>query len=177
VLRVPADDAILARMPVAAGFAIVGLGFLALWLRSFSQPGYVPSASSGDWLGVLSFSAALMGLAVALLMFARMIGGSAAPRVSLIPATGAALAAVTNVIEDGLLQEWAFWGFVLSAAITALGLVALTLVVALKSVGYRRTLAAIPAATLVGQLSFTTLVGILLPAAWLTAAVLVLRQR
>jgi hypothetical protein len=60
---------------------------------------------------------------------------------------------------------------------SALGLAALALVVALRSEGGRRTLAAIPAATLLGQLTFPTVGGILLPAAWLAAAVLVLRRR
>ena len=148
----------------AALFTVVGAAFLLVWLRS-SEP-------MSEWPTVLSFSAALCALAFALPTYARLIGGRTVFRVSLVPAAGAALGGVSNILEDGLQLEWAFWLFVLSLAIIDAGLLVFTVVVAFSGRGGRRLLAAVPAAQLAGVLLFPVGGIVLVLAAWLAAAAL-----
>ena len=154
----------------AALFAVVGVGFFVRWLQGFTNPNYQTPASVSDWFAVLSFSASLIALAFALPILARLTGERVVFRVSLIPAVGAALGGVSNLLEDGLQLGWAFWLFVLSLWINVFGLAALAVVVAFIGRGGRRLFAAIPAATLVGQLLFPIVGGVLMLAAWLAAA-------
>ena len=154
------------RVLPAVLFALVAVGSLIVWLRS-SEP-------LSEWSTVLSFSAALCGLAFALPTYARLVGGRTVFRASLVPAAGAALGSVSNILEDGLQLEWAFWLFILSLAITDLGLFAFTIVVAFIGRGRRRLLAAVPAATLAGVLLFPVGGFVLMVAAWVAAAVLAL---
>ena len=154
------------RVLRAALFAVVAVGSLSVWLRS-SEP-------MSEWPKVLTFSATLCGLAFALPTYARLIGGRTVFRVSLVPAAGAALGSVSNILEDGLQLEWAFWLFILSLAITDIGLFAFTSVVAFIGRGRRRLLAAVPAATLAGVLLFPVGGFVLMIAAWVAAAVLAL---
>ena len=157
----------------AALFTVVGVGFFVLWVQMLDPGHQIPEAPS-NWFGVLSFSALLIALAFALSTFARLIGGRVVFRVSLVPAVGAALGGVTNILEDGLHIEWAFYAFVLSLAIIDLGLLAFTVVVAFTRRGGRRLLAAVPAATMAGVLLFPVVGGILILPAWIAAAALAL---
>ena len=158
----------------AALFTVVGVGFGVLWLQMLN-PGFQIPGSPADWFRVLAFSALLIALAFALPTFARLIGGRVVFRVSLVPAMGAALGGVSNILEDGLHLEWAFWLFVLGGAIIIVGLSAFTVVVAFIGRGRRRFLAAVPAAAMVGWLLAPVGGGIFLSAAWLAAAALVLQ--
>ncbi|MDQ2951145.1 MAG: hypothetical protein M3R54_02655 [Chloroflexota bacterium] len=151
----------------AALFAAVAVGSLIVWLRS-SEP-------MSEWPKVLTFSATLCGLAFALPTYARLVGGRTVFRVSLVSAAGALLGSVSNVMEDGLQLEWAFWLFILSLAIIDFGLFAFTIVVAFIGRGPRRLLAAVPAATLAGVLLFPVGGFVLMLAAWIAAAALALR--
>ena len=159
----------------AALFTVVGVGFGVLWLQMLN-PGFQIPESPSDWFRVLAFSALLIALAFAIPTFARLIGGHLVFRVSLVPAAGAALGGVSNILEDGLHLEWAFWLFVLSGAIIIVGLSAFTVVVAFIGRGRRRFLAAVPAAATAGWLLAPIGGGILMSAAWLAAAAVVLRR-
>lgn len=172
---------ILASTLRAALFIVVGVVWCLRSLQSFADPEYMDPESVSDWFAVLSFSAGLLALAVALPMFARLIGGRVVFRVSLVPAAGAALAGVGNLFEDALhwagppgSSGWAFWLFVLGTAVTLVGLIALALVVAVVGRGRRRLLAAVPAATLIGLMLFESGGGVLILAAWLAAAAMAL---
>lgn len=154
------------RVLRAALFAVVAILVFIVWLRS-------PEPMS-EWPKVLSFSAALCGLAFALPTYARLVGGRALFRVSLVPAAGAALGSVSNIMEDGLQLEWAFWLFILSLVIIDFGLFAFTIGVAFIGRGRRRLLAAVPAATLAGVLLFPVGGFVLMVAAWVAAAALAL---
>ena len=156
----------------AALFTFVGVVWCARSLQSFTDPEYMDPATASDWFAVLSFSAALFALAFALPMFAQLTGGRVVFRVSLIPAVGAALAGLSNLVEDALhwASGWAFWLFGAGMATTAVGLIAFTLVVAVAGRGRRRLLAAVPAGTLIGLFLFESGGGVLTLAAWLVAA-------
>lgn len=148
-------------------FAGLGLAFLVLFLHGLTGPDFQHPVTVSDWFATLGFSAVLFGLAAALLMFGRMFGDSRIRRVSFVPGIGAALGGASNILEDGLQLEWAFWAFVLSAGLTVLGLAALTIAIVVLARGGDRLLAAVPAATLVGQLVFPVGGGLLVAAAWI----------
>ena len=79
--------------------------FLVHWL--VADPSYEISETQDDWAYVLGFSAAILSLAFAIPMFARLAIGRVGFRVSLIAGTGAALSSVANILEDGLHMGWA----------------------------------------------------------------------
>ena len=141
---------------------------------SLTDADFQDPESAVDWFTVLSFSAALFALAFALPMLAQLIGGKVVFRVSLVPAVGAALAGLSNLLEDALQLGWAFWPFVLGAAMVVVGLVASTVVVAVAGRGRLRLLSAVPAAMLIGVPGLHEAgVGVLILTAWLAAAALV----
>ena len=154
-------------------FTVVGVGFFVVWLRMLDSGGQIPEAPS-NWFGVLFFSALLIALAFALPTFARQIGGRIVFRASLVPAVGAGLGGVANILEDGLHLDWAFWLFILSLAIIDFGLFAFAIVVAFIGRDRGRLLAAVPAATLAAVLLFPVIGGVLMLVAWLAAAALAL---
>ncbi len=152
-------------------FTLVGVAWCVRSLQSFADPEFMDPETASDWFAVLSFSVALFALAFALPMLAHYTGGGLAVfRVSLIPAVGAALAGLSNVLEDALQLGFAFWFFIVGTVITTLGLIAFTLAIAGR--GRRRLLAAIPLATLIGLLLFESGGGVLTLAAWLVAGVI-----
>lgn len=161
----------------AALFIFVGVGFLVLFLHGLTDPDFQDPVSLSDWFATLGFSVALFALAAALLVFGRLFGEPLIRRMSLVPALGAALGGASNILEDGLQLDWAFWFFVSSLALSALGLAALAIVIALVCRGSDRLLAAVPAATLVGQLVFPVGGGLLMAAAWLGCAWIQSRTR
>lgn len=127
-----------------------------------------------EWSYVLGFSAALFLLALALPVLGRLAGGRWVPRLSLLAAGGAALGGIANVVEDGLGQSWAFWGFVLSTATIVVALLALTIVVAVSARGRYRVLAIAPGGTLVAIVGFVEVGGVVMLATWVVAAALAL---
>ena len=166
------DLPILPRVFRAALFTLVGVFFLVIWL--WLDPSYQESASQSEWSHVLGFSAAILVLAFVLPLFAQLVGGRRVFRVSLVPAAGAALASLSNIVEDGLQMGWAFWGFILSTAIIDLGLLALTVLIAYGGRGGYRLLAVVPAVTLAAMAFWVIAGGIIMLAAWLGAAALAL---
>lgn len=110
-------------------------------------------------------------------MFAQLVGSRNVFLVALVPAVGAALGGLSNLLEDALQLGYAFWPFIVGAATTLIGLVSLTIAVAVVGRGRRRLLAAVPAATLIGILLFENGGGVLILAAWLAAAAVALGGR
>jgi hypothetical protein len=158
------------RMWRAALFTFVGVAWCVRSLQSFTDPEFMDPESASDWFAVLSFSVALIALAFALPMLASYTGGGPAVfRVSLIPAAGAAVAGLGNVLEDGLQLGLAFWLFVIGTAIIAPGLIAFSLSIAVAGRDSRRLLAAVPLTTVIGLLLFESGGGVLVLAAWLVA--------
>jgi hypothetical protein len=81
----------------AALFALTGLAFFANW--SIAKPSFERSPTEGEWPYVLAFSALILMLAVAVPLFAQLVGGRLAFRASIVVAGGAALSSVANVLE------------------------------------------------------------------------------
>ncbi len=158
----------------AALFLAVGVLFFLRW-RQVGSVDFQDPETLDDWLAVIGFSMALFGLAVALPVFAELAGRRTVLRTSMVPAFGCALGSVSNLLEDGLQWSWAFWGFVAGLALANLGLVALTLVMALMGRGFSRLLATVPALTLTGVLLFEVIGGLLMLATWSGAAIVAIR--
>ena len=160
----------------AALFAFVGVAFLLHWV--LADPGFEASNTQDDWRHVLGFSAALLSLAVALPMFAQLVGKRDVLRVSLVAAAGAALSSAANIVEDGLHMDWAFFVFVLGTGALGLGLVALTAAIATPTAhGTGRLTALIPAGTLAPILFYVHAGGPVMFATWLAAAFVVAADR
>jgi hypothetical protein len=156
----------------AALFALVGLVFLTHWL--VTDPSYEMSDSQDEGNHVLAFSAVILSLAAAIPMVAQLVHGPFAFRASLVAATGAAFASFANILEDGLGMGWAFFAFVLGTAILLLGLLVLTVVIALGGRGGPRLLALVPAGTSAAIIFYVIAGGPLMLATWLVAAALAL---
>ena len=154
----------------AALFTFVGVAWCVRSLQSFSDPNYTDPVSAADSFAVFSYSAALFATALALPLFAQMVGGRAVFRVSLVPAVGAALAGLGNLLEDALQVGLAGVFYGAGAGLTWVGLIAFTVAIAVSGRGRRRLLAAVPAATLIGWSQFESGGGVLVLAAWLAAA-------
>jgi MFS family permease len=128
------------------------------------------------WLVVLSFSAALLSLAVALPVFGRMVGGRQVVRLATICGAAASLCSVANIFEDGFQIEWFFFVFVLGLLILDVALLALTIVIARTAPDRYRLLAGIPAGTLAGILIFPVAGGPIMLITWLVAAIAALKM-
>jgi hypothetical protein len=158
-------------------FILVGVLWCARSLQSFTDPAFTDPETPSDWFAVVSFSAALLALALALPSFARLVGGRFPFAVSFVPAAGAAVAGVGNLLEDGAQLDWAGDRLYLPGiALLPLGLVAFTVTVAAVGRGGSRLLAAVPAATLIGIVLLEVGGGVLVLAAWLAAAAIAMRQ-
>ena len=155
-------------------FTFVGVVWCVRSLQSFADPQYEDPVSASDWFAVLSFSAALFATALALPLLAQLIGGRAVFRVSLVPAVGAALAGLGNLVEDALQVGFAGLFYGVGAGLTGLGLIAFTVAAAVFGRGRHRLLAAVPAATLIGWSLFESGGGALILVAWLSAAAMAL---
>jgi len=139
----------------AALFVFVGVVWSVRSLQSFADPEYQDPVSGSDWFAVVSFSAAFFALALALPLFAQLAGGGrVVSRVSLVAATGAAVAGVGNLLEDALQMGFAFWLFIIGSLLASLGLIGLALVIAISGRGRHRLFAAVPALTMIGFLLF-----------------------
>jgi hypothetical protein len=156
----------------AALFALMGVVFFVNW--TVCDPTYEGSKCTDDWNVVLGFSAMFLLLAIAVPLFARLVGGRSVFRVSLVPAGGAALASLSNILEDGLKIDAAFFGFVLGTAGIILGLLALTAVIVFGGRGGDRFLALVPAGTMAAVIFYVIAGGILMLITWLAAAALAL---
>jgi len=153
----------------AALFAFVGVAFLLHWI--LADPGFGESDAQDEWSHVLGFSAALLALAVALPLFARLVGRRDVLRVSPVAAAGAAVSSAANIVEDGLHMGWAFFVFVAGTGALGLGLIALTTAIAIVAQGSRRLTALVPAGTLAALIFYVHAGGPVMFATWFAAAV------
>ena len=157
-------------------FMSVGVLFFFRWSQVGSVD-YVNPVTTSDWLAVVSFSAALFSVAVALPVYAALTEGKSTYRISLVPAMGLTVASAANLIEDGLGWSGAFWPYVLSSIVYVPGLIALTIVLARKKRGLGRISAVVPAGTLLGLVFFESWGGPILLVSWFAAALLALFMR
>jgi hypothetical protein len=163
---------LLAHVMRAALFTLVGVVFFVHWI--LTDPTHGGSKSIDEWNFVLGFSAILLLLAFAVPLFAQLVGGKTVFRVSLVPAAGLVFASLSNVLEDGLGMDRAFFGVVLGTGSTVLGLLVLTAVTAFGGRGGYRLLALIPAGTMAAVIFYVIAGGILMLTTWLAAAALAL---
>jgi hypothetical protein len=130
--------------------------------------------SVSDWVAVLSFSIALALLAPGMILLAELGGRSRAVNGGcILVAVGAIVAAVANIIEDGL--GVAMFGEVFAVGLGGIlvGLPFLAIVFALRR---PRWLAAVALATFVGIFASSQAAGgFLVLAAWLAVAVAIRR--
>jgi hypothetical protein len=94
--------------------------------------------------------------------------------VSFVVAAGGALSSFANVLEDGLQIGWAFFVVVLGTAIMELGLLALTVGVAIGRRGGHRLLALVPAGTMAAIGFYVIAGGVLMLASWFAAGAMAL---
>ncbi len=160
----------------AALFMSVGVLFFLRW-RQVGSVDYQSPVTVSDWLAVAGFSVALLLLAAALPVYAGLTEDRATYRTSFVPAVGAAVASMANLVEDGWGWSGGFWPFVLGSLVYAAGLIALTFVMARNLRGAGRFRAAVPAGTLLGLVFFEAAGGLLLLLSWCAAALVALRVR
>jgi hypothetical protein len=148
-------------------FALTGMLWFGSWV---APPSFELSPSMTKWLVVLWFSASLLSLAAALLVFGRMVSSRQGARLARVASASAGLCGVANIFEDGVQIEGFFYVFVLGLLILDVALLALTIVIARAAPdGYRR-LAVIPAGALAGILLFPVAGGPIALITWLAAA-------
>jgi hypothetical protein len=149
-------------------FALTGIAFFAYW--ALARPSFEATAAQSEWPTVLWFSATLSGLAVALPVFGRMVGGRWVARLALLAGAGTGVSSLANIFEDGLHIEWVFAVFIVAEVVTLVSLLALTVVIAATRRGSGQLLALVPAGTALGLLLFVYAGGIIMLATWLGAA-------
>ncbi len=164
-------------MARVALFVAVGILWCVRSLQSLAEPEYWDPVSVADWLAVFSFSAALFALAVALPLLARIIGGRAVFWVSFVPAAGAAVSGVGNLLEDALQLGAGNVFYVVGGLVFWVGLLVWTLVVAVTAVGRRRLMALGVVVTMIGLVLYESGGGVLVLGAWLAAAFVAVRQQ
>jgi hypothetical protein len=153
----------------SAVFALTGIHSLAYWLTI--RPSAEVTDAQGQWPQVLWFSAMLLILGLAVLVFGRMVGTESVLRWATFAFAAIGLASLINIVEDGFRVEYAFLFFILSTLIFDLALIAMATVIAWTARGRSRLLAVVPAGTLAGILFFVTAGGPILLVTWLTVAV------
>ena len=135
--------------------ALVGLGFLALWVRQ--ESGWRPRLPSDELPVLVSFTGLLLLLGASLFVWS---AEQHRVRAGAVPVTGAVVAAASDVVEDGAGLEWAFWPFITATAVLIVGQLVLA----------ARSRAVVPALSGLGIALYPVAGGPLLAAAWLTAA-------
>jgi hypothetical protein len=159
----------------AAVFIVTGLLFAASSLTFLFGGNFQNARSLMDWFTVFSLSAALLALAVAAPMLARVAGTRWTIHASLLASAGATLAAIANLLEDALHMDWAFAVFVVGSAVTQVGLAATAITIAAGARGSDRALALVPAIVILDLLILHPVGGgVLVLAAWIWAAAVVL---
>jgi len=157
----------------ATFFAAVGIGAWLHW--SITDPSFDQTPAQSEWDRVLGFSALVLAVMGAAALLGWMLSQTAPVRrtVFTLVATGV-LAAVTNVVEDGLGIEAAFFLFILLTGIQLLALTGLAIALGVSVTGPRRALAVAPLATALGLMAYVPAGGPILMGTWCAAAVYVL---
>jgi hypothetical protein len=153
---------------------LVGIHGVIYWI--VAHPTAQATAAQGTWPRVLWFSALLLTLGIAVLVFGWMVGGTAVKRWATVAFAAMSLAALVNIVEDGFRVEEAFILFALSTLTFDIALIALTIVISRRARDRYRLLAVMPAGTLAAILFFVTAGGPILLITWLIAAVAALRM-
>ena len=148
-------------------FGLTGIAVFAFW--ALARPSFEMTTSMQEWPAVLWFSATLLVLAVAILVFGRMVGGRSLVRLANLAAGGVALSSAANILEDGFRIGAAFFAFILGTFTMDLALIALTVVMVRTLVGRQRLLALVPAGTVAGILLFVPAGGPTMLVTWLSA--------
>jgi hypothetical protein len=149
-------------------FAVVGIHGLVFWV--VVHPSTQSTYAQRQWPNVLWFSALLLSLGIAVLVFGRMVGGRAVVRWATIAAAVVSLAGLVNIVEDGLRVEGAFLLFVLCTLTFNIALITLTVGIARSAPDRYRLFALVPAGTLAGILFFVAAGGPIFLVTWLAAA-------
>lgn len=123
---------------------------------------------------MLAFSLTIAMLAVAVPLFAQLVGGQIALRAALVASSGATLSSAANILEDGLKMEWAFFAFIAGLLITYVGLAALTFAI-VRRAGQRR-FALVPVGTTAALLVYPPAGGPVMLATWLLAGAFALAR-
>jgi hypothetical protein len=121
-------------------------------------------------MGVVFFSAALLTVCFAVPAFAHLAGGKVARPTSIIAAAGAALASVSNIAEDGLDREWAFFTTIAGTVVLLAGLAGLAVAIVFGVRGRMRLLALIPLGTITAVVLYVIAGGPLMLITWFAAA-------
>lgn len=157
--------------PVGAAIALaVGLTWAFRSILKLAQPNYVEPVSGLDWIAVVSFSVALALLAAAAWLIAELSGRTrSVVAAAALVAIGSVVAAVANLIEDGLGLKAFGEVFAYGLFGVLAGMMGLVVTLAL---GRRYLLAALSVATFAGLImSGEAGGGLLILAAWLVVAV------
>jgi hypothetical protein len=155
----------------AALFGATGLLLAASSLVMLANPNFQRPATALDWFATISLSAALLILAAALPLLARLAGDRRLYLVSLLGGAAAALAGIANLFEDGLQQDWAFLPFIGGSLVLELGLLGMTLLLVLRSDNRARLFALVPLVTAVDIVALHSHGGgVVAGATWVMAA-------
>jgi hypothetical protein len=157
----------------ATFLALAGIALFAYWV--IFDPTNDAKSSQSEWRFVIGFSAALLILAVAILLYGDMVGGRWVRRLSIGAATGLVISGVANVFEDGFSIDWVFFVFVLGTATTLISLIGTTVAITATNQGRQRLLALVPGCTVIAVIGFVAIGGPLMLITWLTAAALSLK--
>jgi hypothetical protein len=162
------------REPVLAAF-LVSLG-IGAWLHwSITDPSFDQTEAQSEWGHVLAFSALVLALAGGSAALGRALSGARSVRcLTLTLIAAGALAAVTNIVEDGLGVEKAFVVFGLLTGVQLLALIGLATALGLVVRGARRLLALAPLASAIGVVTYVHAGGPILLCTWCAAAVYLL---
>lgn len=163
-------------LALALIFVAVGLGAWLHW--SITDPSFDQSEAQSEWDHVLGFSALLLALnwspaALGL----RLSSAATVRRLSLTLIAIGALAAITNIVEDGFGLEGAFFAFILLTGIQLVALVGLAISLGLSVRGPRQLLSLVPLASATGVILYVHAGGPILLCTWATAAALLLATR
>ena len=154
-------------------FGATGVAWFAFWV--VTKPGTTSIESMQQWPNVIWFSSTLILLAVALVAFGRMLGGRSVGRMAGFSAATVVWMSAANVVEDGFRVDAAFFAFIAGMLVFYVALAGLAVAIVRSLPGRARFLATIPVANAAGLLLFPPVGGPIMLAAWVVAAVAVLR--
>ncbi len=162
------------REPVLAAFLVLlGIGAWLHW--SITDPSFDQTEAQSEWGNVLAFSALVLALAGGSAALGRALSGArSVRRLTMTLIAAGALAAVTNIVEDGLGVERAFVVFGLLTGVLLLALIGLATALGLMVRGARRLLALAPLASAIGVVTYVQAGGPILLCTWCAAAVYLL---
>jgi hypothetical protein len=161
---------------LAAFLILIGLGSWLHW--SLANPSFNQTDSQSDWANVLAFSALVFALMAGAGALGRALSSAASVRrLTLALFAAGSLAALTNIVEDGLGVEKAFLAFALLTGFQLLALITLAIALGLSVGGPRRLLALAPLASAAGLLAYVNAGGPILLATWCIAGLYLVATR